>query len=321
MKTKLPAVVAAILTTAERAIADDKLPRAMALADRASALAPDDPAVGALIQKVTEGNKSTQRRRVLAIIGAGAVLAGGVTVGAMKLFGGASSTSNAAVLDDTIGSNPSRDDAGIASPTDADAVALIADASLIAPREDAGLVAVREDAARVARRADAGLVAMAADAGVPSHRDARPDAAPLVPPVDAAVQLAAVEAFGAIVVKNDTWCDVSIDSGAPSRISSKPIKVPVGHHVVTCAQPGLGKQWTREVDVAAGGVVTVAGALLGTVTVTLGIDASIDGVAHRRGASIQLKANRYEVIAGDGKAFLDIRVSCTLRTTPELGCY
>src|SRR6185295_11405812 len=71
---KTPSIVSALLTTAERALAEDRLPRAMALADRASALAPDDPAVGALIEKVTEGNKSTQRRRVLAIVGAGAVL-------------------------------------------------------------------------------------------------------------------------------------------------------------------------------------------------------------------------------------------------------
>lgn len=320
VKAKLPAVVAAILTTAERAIADDKLPRAMALADRASALAPDDPAVGALIQKVTEGNKSTRRRRVLAIVAAGAVLAGGASIGAMKLFGDSSQRSSAAQRDDaSLGAtNVPLADAGIAA-ADATPLAMLDDAAIVARREDAGRVAVTEDARRVARRADAGLVAIAADAGVPPV--ARPDAAPPIPPVDAAVQAGDVAAFGAILVRNDTWCDVSIDGRAPSRNSNKPIRVAVGHHLVTCAQPGLGKQWTREVDVAAGGVVTVAGSLLGTVTVTLGIDASIDGVAHRRGASIQLKANRYEVVAGDQKAFLDIRVSCTLRTTPELACY
>jgi len=43
---KTSVIVSALLVTAERAIAQDKLPRAMALADRASALAPNESGRG-----------------------------------------------------------------------------------------------------------------------------------------------------------------------------------------------------------------------------------------------------------------------------------
>ncbi|MGE0400785.1 MAG: serine/threonine-protein kinase, partial [Kofleriaceae bacterium] len=73
---KTPTVLAHTLAAAEAALADGKLPRAMALADRANALAPDDPAVAALIEKVSAGGASRDRRRVLGYVALGLVLAG-----------------------------------------------------------------------------------------------------------------------------------------------------------------------------------------------------------------------------------------------------
>ena len=58
LASRTPTVVTALVTAAQRAIDDGKLPRAMALADRASALAPEDPAVNALVEEVTEAGRS-----------------------------------------------------------------------------------------------------------------------------------------------------------------------------------------------------------------------------------------------------------------------
>src|SRR5512140_3811056 len=49
LRTRTPTVVTSLVTAAKAAVAEARLPRAMALVDRASALAPDDPTVTALI--------------------------------------------------------------------------------------------------------------------------------------------------------------------------------------------------------------------------------------------------------------------------------
>ena len=67
LRTRTPTVVTSLVTAAKAAVAEAKLPRAMALVDRASALAPHDPTVTALIQTVTEGGQASRRRRRLAI--------------------------------------------------------------------------------------------------------------------------------------------------------------------------------------------------------------------------------------------------------------
>jgi hypothetical protein len=84
---KTPKVLATTLAAAESALADGKLPRAMALADRANAIAPDDPAVAAMIEKVSAGGTSRERRRVLGYVGLAVLVAGGATFGALKLAG------------------------------------------------------------------------------------------------------------------------------------------------------------------------------------------------------------------------------------------
>ena len=50
-------------------------------------------------------------------------------------------------------------------------------------------------------------------------------------------------------------------------------------------------------------------------------DATIDGVPYKAGTTARLKVKRCRVVAGGSTQFIDIKVPCTLRTSPELGCY
>ncbi|HUJ59507.1 MAG TPA: serine/threonine-protein kinase, partial [Kofleriaceae bacterium] len=77
VRDKTPIIVRALCAAAGRAIAEARLPRAMALADRASALAPDDPAVIDLVARVTAGGRASRRRRGLVLGAAFVAVAGG----------------------------------------------------------------------------------------------------------------------------------------------------------------------------------------------------------------------------------------------------
>jgi hypothetical protein len=140
-------------------------------------------------------------------------------------------------------------------------------------------------------------------------------AAPSTPPVDAP------PARGAIIVHSDAWCDVTIDGTPRGRRSDAALVVEGGHHIVGCAQPGTGRSWQREVDVAAGATAVADGSLLGTTAVTLAIDATIDGVAYRRGAVAHLTFGRHRVTAGGAPTWIDVRGTCALRSDPSLDCY
>jgi serine/threonine-protein kinase len=299
VSAKTPAIVTTIVSAAHRAISDAKLPRAMALAERASALAPDDPSVTALIATVTEGGRTSRRRRAIV-----------VGVLGIAVAGGAVATGYSIVHRDAV-------------PDAAPIVAQIADApqlDAVAPSADATTDAAG-DAARADARASRDATAIHVDAGAqPMTLDAfvapapPPDAAP--PPVDAAPL-----ADGDILVVNDTWCDVTIDRVLLGRATKSPFRVRPGHHDVTCAQTGTSRAWTKSVDVVAGLRATVAGKMLGDVTVKLDIDATIDGTAYRAGDSVQVKAGYHGVEAGGVKKHFDFASPCTLRNRPELDCY
>jgi hypothetical protein len=326
VRDRLPKVVSAVVSAAERAIAEQKLPRAIALADRAAALAPSDERVVALVNRVTEGGKASRRRRVLAIIGAGAVLAGGATVGAMQLLGGEPAARDAARIDALITTTPgdvviatAAGDALIATTAgdaaavpdaatpDTQAIAMIADAGTReAPRvRDAGPL-IRADA-RVRDAASAPI-----DAMVPTL-----DAAPIITPL----LDAPVAATGFIVIKNDTWCDVTIDGEGRGRASARPVRVDAGTHTITCEQPGTGNKWTKTVEVLAGKTATAEGTMLGAFAVTFAVDATIDGTAYPRGSVVNLKRGRHELAVGGAKSRFDLSSACTVRSTPEPGCY
>jgi eukaryotic-like serine/threonine-protein kinase len=306
VRDRLPKVVSAVLSAADKAIADEKLPRAIALADRATALAPSDERVIALVNRVTEGGKAKRRRRVLAIVASAAVLATGATVGAMQVFGGEDVVAADSAVE--IPDAPSLD--AVASTADAapDApvISLTSDAG-VRVRADAGVL-VRADA--TSRMRDAAVAAI--DASMPSV-----DAAAMsTPPADAAVK-----ATGFIVVENDTWCDVSIDGESRGRKSTKPLRVDAGTHTVTCEQPGTTNKWTKTVEVTAGKTAFAEGTMLGTFAVTFAVGASIDGQSYAQGSVIKLKRGRHELAIGGAKTFFDLGGACTIRNTPEPGCY
>ncbi|MDX2088330.1 MAG: serine/threonine-protein kinase [Kofleriaceae bacterium] len=310
VRERTPRVVLATVASARAALADGKLPRAMALADRASALAPGDPAVTTLIEKVAEGGRATTRRKALALGGLGLALAGGGTALAFSLSGGApavtpSDAGTLALVDDAAvdaEAGPSLLDASNDMPVDAPN---LVDAQVVV---DAQLVRTRVDAGTARRDADVAVAVVAIDA------------AEVVVPIDAAPAPAAP---GAILVRNDVYCDVTIDGVAMGRVtpaSAKPFPVEAGAHTVTCGQLGL-DAWTKQVQVRPGETSTVTGSLLQTFDVSLAVGVTIDGVPHAAGGVLKLKKNRYRVEAGGKTKYLTINGPCQLRSSPDLDCY
>ena len=156
LRSRTPTVVTALVAAARTAVGDAKLPRAMALADRASVLAPADPAVASLIETVTDGGRAAIRKRRLAVAGLAVALIGGAVAFGAKRAGSASPPTDEA----TPGSN-------VAAPVEVTASAsrMVADA-----RDSAELAA---DAARTESPAPPALAAAAAPpAAVIAPRDA-----------------------------------------------------------------------------------------------------------------------------------------------------
>ena len=291
-----PAVVSSLVAAGKRAISEAKLPRALAIADRASALAPDDPDVRALVAAVTEGDRSSARRRVIRIAAIGLVCASGVTLAALGVRGHRDAL---AVADAP---------ASVALvPTEPDAEPAVA---LDAAPGDAS---VGRDAARAVTHArDARVAVVGIDAPVVLEAVV-PDAAP-PEPVPIAVQR------GTLRVKNDTWCDVTIDM-LPVGRADKAYLVDAGHHTVTCAQPGMRRSWTREVDVSAHEIATVSGTMLTAVTIRFELDATWNGRPFAAGSSTMAAPGQYSLQVGDLKRFVGVTTACTVRAQPELGCY
>jgi hypothetical protein len=303
-------------------VTEARLPRAMALADRASALAPDDPTVTALVQTVTQGGQASRRKRRLALGGVAVALAGGVT--ALGL--GLASSATTAPLDAAHG-----DDAAIAlepprAPEAPGDPVIALDAAVVATTTRGDARSEPEPDARGPLIPP--LPRLPSDAAVRRIHDAvalPPDAAPLIdahappelPELDAAIEPAA--AAGRVIVRNDLWCNVWIDGIDRGNRRNESIEVAPGHHVVRCVNP-VG-EWTQETDVASGTTRTLAGSLLRELEVTLEVDATIDGKPYHQGAVLRLKPGNVEVVAGGKKKFITFRTSCTLKDTPELGCY
>ena len=149
-----------------------------------------------------------------------------------------------------------------------------------------------------------------------------PSPDPLTPlsPVPPAVGREAESAVGHLIVHNDVWCMIWIDGVDRGNRRNVPLEVTAGRHVVRCVNPAAG-EWTQQTDVAPGTTRTLTGTLRREFTVTLAVDATINGTRYTRGAVVKLRSGNFEVIAGDKKQFLVFRASCTLRDTPDLGCY
>jgi eukaryotic-like serine/threonine-protein kinase len=335
LRARTPTVVTALVAAAKTAVADEKLPRAMALADRASALAPADPVVTALIQTVTEGGHASRRKRWLAIGGAAVALA----VGAAALGWWLTRSTPAASPPDA---PPGSDIVATldASPASDATIAFEGLATSDAPGtlDAPSTLASTPGDARAESMLDARASSTVASSRIPSDAaDRRPRDIPVAPaPSDAAPAIAVpslpdapapapevapepVNAVGHVVVHNDLWCNVSIDGVERGNRRNEPLEVTAGHHVVRCVNPA--GEWTQETDVAPGATQTLTGTMLREFAVTLEIDASINGKPYRRGAVVKLKAGNIEVIADGKKKFITFRGNCTLRDVPELGCY
>jgi serine/threonine-protein kinase len=329
LAARTPVVVGALVAAAHAAIADDKLPRAMALADRAGALLPADPAVVALIHAVTEGGHASRRRRTLAIAGVVLAAAGGAIALGWQL----SRADGEPGRDEPPGVEKAvdRGETGLAGGGGRPAIApgpppVAIDAGVLAP------VPVDARAGAEVRGPPGGHVRMP-----PASRDpgARTGAGPADAPRDAGPDIAAagpapappelpaidagVPAPGHVVVRNDVWCNISIDGTSHGNRRNEPIEVSAGHHVVRCVNPA--GEWTQDAEVAPGATRIVSGTLLRDVEVTLEVDATIDGKPYVRGAVVRLKPGNIEVIVGGKKQFITFRASCRLKDSPDLGCY
>jgi serine/threonine-protein kinase len=308
LRARTPSVVGAIQRAAARAIEQERLPRALALADRASALAPDDPAVAALVERVTEGGRSRSRRRALALAGAGIVLAGGAAAGTIAIVGGGAGepAPGAAVdpaaaggeLDAAAGADA---DAGVALVgADPDAAGVASAIGAVAP--DAPVLRDAAPGAGLARRQRAAAAANAitpppdAAAAAVVIATAPADATPaaVLPAIDAAPALATLQ------IKNDTWCNLTIDGDDHGRITrTKAVRLPPGRHVVRCEQPSTALRWRREIDLSPGQVLVIEEAMIpdvDLVVATPGDRVTIDGAPATRGATVRLKPGQHRVI-------------------------
>ena len=302
---KTPAVVTALIAAGKQAIAEAKLPRALAIADRASVLAPDDPAVAALVTEVTEGGRSNARRRALAIGLVGvAVIAGGAFAGVTLL--GSHAATPADAMKNILVEKPEIDASagGVDNPTEVATPVLDA-----APAIDGALahVLARDAGARV-RDASALAVVPVLDAAAP------PDVAIELLQLDAAL------ADGKIAVKNDTWCDVFIDSQKRGRATAGPFTASAGHHVVRCEQEGL-HEWHHDVVVESNKTAVIEDKMLAPVTVHFEIAATLGGVPHAAGDAIQVRRERTLIEANGQKKYWTPSATCWIRDKPELDCY
>jgi eukaryotic-like serine/threonine-protein kinase len=304
LRERTPAIVGAIIGDAKRALGDAKLPRALALADRASALAPDDPNVVTLVDTVMAGGRASRRRKLLALAGAGVLVAGGAAAAGVAFVGrgaaGSDAPALAAIADASVDAPGSAAIGSAAIGSAAiDATTFAADAA--PPIADAApLIADARARTHDAQHAPLAVLdaAVAIDAEV--HIDSPP---PLVPD-------AAPAGEGTIAVTNDTWCAVAIDGIPRGQITrSGSFRVPVGPHRVVCTQSGLAnKTWTRNVDVVADRTVSAAGTMVQTVVVTIAIAADamvLDNSTVTRGATKKIRAGRYRAAVQSGDSRIE----------------
>ena len=301
LAARRPAVVAAIVAAGKRAIAESKHPRAVALADRAVALAPTDAAVVTLVDAVTEGDRTLRRRRIGFAIAAAALSAGCIVAAVLAMTGsrGPEPTRDANVGDRVIDSAIRRGE---------DAIAIVSlDATAIAAAVDSGS-RTRGDA----RRRGIDAITDLPDAASVLEPDAPRDAQ-----VDAAV------GDGTLIVITDTWCEITVDGTPHGRLvgTRRSITLAAGHHTVSCVQPGINPGWTREVDVQVGQIHSIEGVLLATVDVTIAIagdSLQLDARHVPRGTVIKVKPGRHRGLVMNGAnagvgGWIDIpRVACRL---------
>ncbi|HWU90836.1 MAG TPA: hypothetical protein VN253_26400, partial [Kofleriaceae bacterium] len=155
--------------------------------------------------------------------------------------------------------------------------------------------------ARPPRDAASALARPLRDTDAPASSTASPADAALGPELalDAA-PAPAPPALGTLQIKNDTWCDLTIDDDDHGRITQiKTVRLPPGRHVVRCRQPNTTLSWRRAVDVHADQVTAIVESMIPDVDVvvaTSGDRATIDGTTAPRGATVRFKPGQHRVI-------------------------
>jgi hypothetical protein len=130
-------------------------------------------------------------------------------------------------------------------------------------------------------------------AAIPALADAAGPALP-APLPDAAV------ALGTLQIRNDTWCNLTINGENQGRLQApRAVRLPPGHYVVLCEQPATALRWRREVDLQANQAIVIDEAMIPDVELlvaTPGDRVTIDGATAQRGARVRLKPGQHRVI-------------------------
>lgn len=335
-----PRVVAKLVEQSRSARAAGKLAAAIALADRAAALAPDDETVRQLVREVTSRQASwrTWRTGALAVglLGAAASTAvwisgrgesqrdavasvdagngdpGGDAGSADAASGGATGVTSIAVRDAGSGSSSSAVAAGTSPPERAAVAANPArggSSSSSAASSDG--VATRPGGTRVT------------PTGPPSRRDppsrevaptaARPPEDPAVAPSSVAPpsepasippEPAAAPAMASVTFAMDAWCELSIDGKPYGRADrARAISLTPGAHKAVCTQgPGLG-QWRGDLSLTPGETRQVTGALSLEVKILIDVTGSavaVNGKTFTNQQKTSLRNGRHHVVVRQG---------------------
>ncbi len=356
-----PRVVAKLVEQCRGARAAGKLAAAIALADRAAALAPDDEVVQRLVREVTSrpARWRTWRTGALAVGLLGATAATAVWIGGRgereergavtgvdaaggdagpgdgtRIAAGSVDAATRAAIEDAI---EDAIDAGSSSPSRAPrpgtppaAAAGSAAPSRGGPRRG---TPSRGGAPRQVASGTAPTLPSRVASGSASSGGGASSGAPASAPVAAVPpELAVAPALASVTFAMDAWCELSIDGKPYGRADrARAISLAPGAHKAVCTQgPGLG-QWRGDLSLAPGESRQVSGELSLEVKIVIDVTGSavaINGKPFTNQQKTSLRNGRHHVVVRQGdrelaSGWVSIpRVaSCTLRDRPQLDCY
>lgn len=336
-----PRVVTSLVERGRGARGAGKLAAAIAHADRASALAPDDEAVRALVRDVTSQQTSGRRWKVAAAlmvpIAAAAALVIALRAGEPSPGErGEGGEGRGAATETTTIAETAELKVAVDAATQTRDAPHVAAIDIVPPpvspgtRAGNGVTRAQNPAPRSpgSRSASSRGAAVASLSSPPSPGPTESPAPPSPLPIDPA------PAKSSAVFAMDAWCELSIDGNSYGRADrNRPIALSVGKHSAECTQgPGLGT-WRGEFDVppASDAPLRVTGELRMEVAVTVdvtGTSVTLDGKPLANLQRLAVRNGRHHVIVRAGERELTSgwvsipRVArCTLRDQPVLDCY
>jgi len=291
------AVLAATLDRADEARERGRIPSAIALADRALALDPDNASALTLIDKISAERSRGWMRWVAGGVAAAAIAAiAGISLGVHEREVTTEGLGPPIVV---AGPQPEIADAG--------APAIVIDTGAVAVVDPDAAPKKIDHRTNVLRPptpvADAGAVALA---------PAKPDAAvAIVAPPTAPLT-------GTLELKFVGKCDLAVDGkGRGELFKKKRIELPIGKVLVTCKNTTTGMNKSRSVMVRADKTTPVT--FVHHVTITVGGDVDgikIGGKYHPKGSRVRVKAGRLKYFAvrksEEAVQYASITRDCTL---------